>query len=374
MKLTALTLTSLDIPFKVSFSHASATRNKTQTAWVTACADTVIGYGESCPRAYVTGEDMVTVNAFFARHHDDIISSIHDMASLKRWVDLHEVDIDQHPAAWCAIELALLDLFGNQVGSNIEVLLAVTTLQGEYVYTAVLGDSPLEAYAKQVKQYAAMGFEDFKIKITDDVATNQVKINLVKQSIPSARIRLDANNLWTDADMAIQQLTKLPGPLFAVEEPLAAGDVQGMNAIADALGIKMILDESFLNKSHFQFLLDKPEHWIINLRVSKVGGLIRGLECAALAKQYGISCIVGAQVGETSLLTRAGLTLAQACKPNLLAQEGAYGLHLLEEDICEQPLMFGQQGKLDASKVSSLAQPGFGLAINVTHSKNKRGQ
>ena len=152
MTLTSLTLNSLDIPFKVSFSHASATRDKTQTAWVTVCAETIFGYGESCPRSYVTGEDMGTVNAFFEQHHDDIISSIHDLTALKHWMDLHEADIDQHPAAWCAIELALLDLFGKQVGSNIEDLLELTPLQDEYIYTAVLGDSPLEGYAKQVKQ------------------------------------------------------------------------------------------------------------------------------------------------------------------------------------------------------------------------------
>jgi len=367
MTLTSLTLASLNIPFKVSFSHSSATRDKTQTAWVTAQSGTVTGYGESCPRPYVTGEDMDSVTAFFKRHHDDVVTSIHDLASLEQWVASHEADINQHPAAWCAIELALLDVLGKQTGNNIEALLGINALQGEYVYTAVLGDSPIEAYSKQVKQYAAMGFDDYKIKITDDVASNQVKINLVKESIPNARIRLDANNLWTDSVMAIEHLEKLPAPLFAVEEPLAAGDIKGMNAIADALGIRMILDESFLNKSHFQFLLDKPEHWILNLRVSKLGGLIRSLECAELAKQYGIHCIVGAQVGETSLLTRAGLSLAQACKPNLVAQEGAYGLHLLEEDVCEKPLMFGKQGKLDASKTSSLTQPGFGLTMNANH-------
>jgi len=366
MTLSSLTLSSLEIPFKVSFSHSSATRDKTQTAWVTAQSGSLTGYGESCPRSYVTGEDMGSVTTFFQRHHDDVIASIHDLVSLQQWVASHETDINQHPAAWCAIELALLDVFGKQVGNHIEALLGVNALHGEYAYTAVLGDSPLEVYAKQVKQYAALGFDDYKIKITDDVAINQVKINIVKESVPGARIRLDANNLWDDANTAIEHLVELPSPLFAVEEPLAAGDIKGMNAIAYALGIKMILDESFLNKSHFQKLLDKPAHWILNLRVSKLGGLVRGLECAELAKQHGINCILGAQVGETSLLTRAGLTLAQACKPNLVAQEGAYGLHLLEEDVCEQPLMFGKQGKLDTNKISGLAQPGFGLAINVS--------
>lgn len=366
MTLTSLTLISLDIPFKVSFSHASATRNKTQTAWVTARSEQSTGYGESCPRSYVTGEDMGSVKTFFEKHHDDVIESIHDMASLRLWVDSHEADIDQHPAAWCAMELALLDCLGKEAGSSVEDVLGLPALNGEYVYTAVLGDSPLEAYAKQVHQYASLGFKDYKIKITNDVAINQEKIDLVKSCVLGARIRLDANNLWTDTMMVIEHLSSLAESVFAIEEPLPAGDIDGMAAVARALNIKIILDESFTNKSHFQRLLDDPQYWVINLRVSKMGGLIRALACAQLAKQYGISCIVGAQVGETSLLTRAGLTLAQACKPNLIAQEGAFGTYLLENDICDKPLMFGKQGKLAASDISGLAKPGFGLSIKTS--------
>ena len=71
--------------------------------------------------------------------------------------------------------------------------------------------------------------------------------------------------------------------------------------------------------------------------------------------------IVGAQVGETSLLTRAGLTVAHAAGDALVAQEGAFGTFLLERDVCDPPLMFGAGGVLDVSAHPMLAGSGLGL-------------
>ena len=365
MELTSLTLTSLDIPFKLSFRHSSATRNKTDSAWVAASSENATGYGESCPRSYVTGEDMVTVVSFFEQHHDELLHTIHDLVSLRQWVASHEAEINQNPAAWCAIELAMLDLLGKENHCTVEQLLGLPALQGEFTYTGVLGDSDIQTYTQQVKQYASLGLMDFKIKVSDDVSINLEKINIIQGIMPVSRVRLDANNLWLDSNSAIEHLSHLSTAIFAVEEPLSKGDFDGLAEIAETLKVKIILDESFTNRQHFQPLLSHPQYWIINLRVSKVGGLLRAIEYATIAKEKGIACIVGAQVGETSLLTRAGLTAAQACKDNLVAQEGAFGLYLLEKDVCDKPLMFGKQGKIIASEIDGLEKPGFGVSVNI---------
>ena len=78
-----------------------------------------------------------------------------------------------------------------------------------------------------------------------------------------------------------------------------------------------------------------------------------------------IAVIVGAQVGETSLLTRAALPVAQAAGDRLVAQEGGFGTFLLERDVCTPPLMFGAGGQLDISAYPSLTSAGFGLICNV---------
>ena len=72
----SLTLKELAIPFKVVFRHAAASRDKAETAWVTASTKTKTGYGESCPRVYVTGEDMVSVQHFYDQYHGELMADI----------------------------------------------------------------------------------------------------------------------------------------------------------------------------------------------------------------------------------------------------------------------------------------------------------
>ena len=62
-------------------------------------------------------------------------------------------------------------------------------------------------------------------------------------------------------------------------------------------------------------------------------------------------------------MTRVALTPAQAAGPSLVAQEGAFGTHLRERDICDPPVMFGHGGVLDPAACGPASAAGFGVAI-----------
>ncbi|HEY6507524.1 MAG TPA: hypothetical protein VIY56_05900, partial [Vicinamibacterales bacterium] len=55
---------ALAIPFVVAFRHASAERRETATVWVEARRGPHVGYGEGCPRPYVTGETVESALSF----------------------------------------------------------------------------------------------------------------------------------------------------------------------------------------------------------------------------------------------------------------------------------------------------------------------
>jgi L-alanine-DL-glutamate epimerase-like enolase superfamily enzyme len=116
-----------------------------------------------------------------------------------------------------------------------------------------------------------------------------------------------------------------------------------------------------LREAQLAELPGPPDRWIINVRVSKMGGLLRSLDVVRRARAAGFGIIVGAQVGETSVLTRAALSVAASTGSSLVAQEGAFGTHLLQHDVCDPPVMFGPAGQLDGS--AFVGAPGFGLAI-----------
>jgi L-alanine-DL-glutamate epimerase-like enolase superfamily enzyme len=366
-RIRQLELKPLVIPFTVAFRHASAERFETSTLWATATLDAgLTGFGESCPREYVTGESLETAQHFFGRHEQALLEQIVDVVSLRAWMASNAPDIDANPAAWCALELALLDVFAKGDGKTVEQLLALPEIAGTFYYTAVLGDASSKAFAAMADEYRRFGFSDFKVKLSGDLERDRAKMAVMRGlGIEGIRVRADANNLWSDAVEAIRFLRSLDCALFAIEEPLGPNQYSALAQIGDELGCRVILDESLLRAS--PGFNPRPAvagvGWLLNVRVSKMGGLLRSLDLVAAARRSSVGIIIGAQVGETSLLTRAGLTVAHAAGDALVAQEGAFGTRLLVRDVCEPPLMFGQGGVLDSAAFPMLRGAGFGIPI-----------
>lgn len=354
-----LRLYELRIPLKITFRHASASRNTTESLWVeTYDGRSTTGYGESCPRSYVTGETFDTCRQFLATHGNELQSSIRSMDDLRSWTAAHAAEIDQAPAAWCALELALIDLLARQQNCSWEALLGLPELEGCFQYTAVLGDQDDASFAAQLDQYRSWGFEDFKIKLSGDPDRDARKFeHLDAAGVDASRVRLDANNLWTNPADAATHLGPFTQAFAALEEPLQPNAYAEMRRLSSTLGKPIILDESFLRLDQFAEIESDPATWWINLRVSKMGGLLRSLEVVQQARQLGIPMIIGAQVGETSILTRAALPIARQATGILKGQEGACGTHLLEQDVQDPPLMFGAGGRIAVVDYPDLRRP-----------------
>jgi L-alanine-DL-glutamate epimerase-like enolase superfamily enzyme len=342
---------ALELPFKRTFAHASASRSVGQSLWVEVRGrDGVAGYGEGCPREYVTAETLAGALAFVSRRETEWVESIYDLASLMRWSRDHAEEIDASPAAWAAVELALLGLLGKRNGRSLEALLGQPEIAGQFRYTAVLGDSPAPRFEAELARYCGAGFHHFKIKLSGDAQRDAAKAAALHAAgIAPARVRADANNLWSDPDEAIAFLSDLDYPFMALEEPLTTGDYDGMARIALERRCVIILDESLLRAGQLDALRGAGAPWLVNLRISKMGGVLRALALTERVRREGLRIVVGAHVGETSLLTRTALTVAHAARDILVAQEGAFGTHLLERDVIEPPIMFGAGGVLEAA-------------------------
>jgi len=364
MRINGIDAWRFPAPFKVVFRHASASRSEADNIIVAARGpDAVTGYGEGCPREYVTGETAESAAAFIEKYKPSVMRQVEDLEGLRSWIQLHGEEIDANPASFCALEIAILDLLGKLEQRSIEGLLGTSRLSGTFSYSAVLGDASLSARQQQVEQYWRMGFRDFKVKVSGDAERDRRKLALLTcHADPNLRIRLDANNFWRDAADVIGYLKSLDAHVFAIEEPLQSGNLEGFRHVARECAVKVILDESLVRTGQLKALTD-PECWIVNLRVSKMGGIMRSLELAQEAVRRGIGLIVGAQVGETSILTRASLTVMNRHRPEIIAAEGAFGTHLLERDLSEPGLTFGPEGALKVGRDLNPASPGLGLEV-----------
>ena len=77
----------------------------------------------------------------------------------------------------------------------------------------------------------------------------------------------------------------------------------------------------------------------------------------------GCKLVIGADVGETSLLTRTALTVANSARDVVIAQEGALGTHLLAHDVVDPSLMFGRGGLLRIPTRALSHHSGLGMTV-----------
>lgn len=357
---------SLSVPLKQSFKHNTAERKVTETVFVQIKNGLLRGYGESCPRTYVTGENVDGALSWIESKIPEL-ATLGSLDYLKSWQKAHKEEIDKNLAAWAACEIALLDYFANEKNVSIDKLLGLNEISGSFQYTAVVSDENGEKLAKTLGLYLQLGFKDYKFKLSGDYELDKKKFStlfeLAADKKDTLRVRIDANNIWPGkVDEAIRYIQSLEVNFFGIEEPLGPHDFSGLSKLSLALNnTPIILDESLLRIEDIITAHQYPGVWMPNIRVSKVGGIQRALDIAQKTKELGCKAIVGAQVGETSILSRAALTVVNAYRDIVMAQEGAYGTLLVEKDVAVPDLRFGPAGLLTwATPLTS------GLGLNIS--------
>lgn len=357
MQRRRVTIRRARIPFRTVFKHASAARTIAENVIVLIeDEDGLVGYGEGCPRPYVTGESQESAQAFLHRRAESVAVEVDSVAALHAWIS-GDREIDANPSAACALELALLDLLGRRAVAPVERLLGLEPIAVSPRATAVYGDSSPLAFAAQYAAFGWNGMRDSKLKLSGDPQRDRRRARWLARRGP---VRFDANNLWADSAASVPKLAPLARYAWAVEEPVKARDFEGMAKISRETGLAIILDESFLVAADLD-VIPTDGTFVVNVRVSKLGGLIRTLKALRDAGARGVKVVVGAQVGETSILARAGLVAVSAAAQAMLGYEGGYGVHLLAHDVCSPSLTFGRQGAFSANILSCLSRPGLGL-------------
>ena len=177
-------------------------------------------------------------------------------------------------------------------------------------------------------------------------------------------VRVDFNNAFSSKDINafIQYLNKLNYNFSAIEEPFEPFAISAMAEIMELFKIPIILDESFTKVQDIESI-NKYDNFIPNIRISKMGGLLRTVSITEKTIQNIGQLVLGSLVGETSILSRLWLIVAGYCGGHLYAGETAYSTHLLEHDITEFPIIVEPPGVLNVPE-KVLKSPGLGIDIS----------
>ena len=350
-RIEAITIYKLKIPFHQAFHHATQSREESD-AVIIRVKDSrgQTGYGEALPRPYVSGETTASMIVHLRERLAPQIFArtwvagwaTFELLDARRpeWTQSHDDAVSAWNAAFCAVELALLDWSLKSLTTSLAAFLPPA--RNEVVYSGVISsDNPAEA-ATLAKRMTKFGLRQLKIKV--GTAADADRVAAVRQAVgPQVALRADANGAW-NAPQAVDELNRLkPYNLQLIEQPVPAGDLAGMKKVRAETGLPVMADESLVTIEQARQLIEAHACDYFNIRLSKCGGVTGSLAIAKLAEQAGIKIQVGAQVGETAILSAAGRTLA-AHLPALAFAEGSFGTWLLSEDIAFEDVSFGYAG------------------------------
>jgi L-alanine-DL-glutamate epimerase-like enolase superfamily enzyme len=345
MNITRLTLNKTCIPLNYQFiqSNNSGSRNSS-AAIISLMSDSGnTGYGEACPRTYVTGENIHTMKNDLERIKKSLFScSIYSFEDLFQFATRHS---SIGPATSCALELALLDLWSKEVEKPIHELIQVDMdFCTEYGIAIPLYKPE---FIKNVLETMPVREPAFiKIKNDADVEGLLLKLEVIKNHFgQDVEITIDGNGGLTfqEANTMINLLYKKG--VYSYEQLLPVHDLDGYRKLNSIYGkyVNIILDESLVTIEDARTAIKYKTCNAFNLKISKCGGITKTKAIYDQAQNNGISCRMGAHFGETGILSKAQ-GISNAMMKDLTHYEGLYGAHLLKEDVVEPSPMMDRNG------------------------------
>ena len=382
MKIASLKAYRIHVPLKRKVTHASYSRTESESILVRCeLEDGTVGWGESVPRSYVTGDTADSIlSQYQATDFRDLTDwrweSTAEMVSLCHSLKLaappagpaaYELRGCLGNAARCALELSLLDAATRALNVPISDVLtcldedqALTQQRPEMRYSAVLTSM------KPVKQtllsllYRLTGFRQCKVKVgmpgCDDLALLRKVRRLTGRRMG---LRIDANEAWTRSELEAHDAALSSLEIQSIEQPVAHASLTELKGIRGHLKAWVMLDESLCSYQDAEQSIAEGYCDAFNLRISKLGGLIPTFQIARLAQQAGIHCQLGCQVGETGILSAAGRHFASHIR-GIEFLEGSFDRYLLSQNIINEEISFQWGGKAPALK-----GPGLGVTVNA---------
>ncbi|CAL8981258.1 L-Ala-D/L-Glu epimerase [Rhodoplanes serenus] len=225
-------------------------------------------------------------------------------------------------AARNALDCALIDLAAKRAGTPAHALLGLPAPQPlTTAYTISLG--PPDAMARAAAAAAHRPLLKVKLGAPEDRA----RLAAVRRAAPAATLIVDANEGWSEADLADNLAACAEAGVALVEQPLPAGADAALARLPHP--VPVCADESVHDRATLSALRDRYE--AVNIKLDKTGGLTEALAVAAEARALGFELMVGCMVC-TSLAIAPAVLVAQGARfvdldgPLLLVADRPHGV------------------------------------------------
>jgi o-succinylbenzoate synthase len=312
MKITGIRLGRVRVPLRTPFKTALRTVEAIDDIVVMIHTDTGhVGWGEAPPTAVITGDTHETITrAITVSIAPRLIGA--DIAELDQLTAAVQRALERNTSAKAAVEIALYDLHGQMKGSPLYQLLGGGTPR---VYTDItISVDSVDKMVADTLSAIGRGFRSLKVKVGKDIDMDIERVKAIHTAVAGrASIRLDANQGWTpeQAVRALHVLESAGIGLDLVEQPVKAGDLDGLEYVTSRVATPVMADESAFSVDDVAEIIRRRAADIVNIKLMKSGGISSALRIADLCAGHGMQCMMGSML-ETSISVAAAAHVAVA--------------------------------------------------------------
>lgn len=265
---------------------------------------------------------------------------------------LHQLPIRGHQMARAALENAFWDIFATVANTPLAQMLGGSR---HHVPVGIsLGIEPTpQALMHRIEHAIADGYQRIKLKIKPgwDVAI----VREVRERWPDIVLQVDANAAYSRADSAtLRELDQFG--LLLIEQPFHYDDLLDHAWLQGQIQTPICLDESIQSPEHARWALELDACGVVNIKVSRVGGLAAACQIHHLCAQHNIPVWCGGML-ETNIGRATNVALASL--PNFsMPGDMSASARYYQHDIAQPDFVLNED-----STLSVPASAGLGVHI-----------
>ncbi|MFE7118960.1 enolase C-terminal domain-like protein [Streptomyces sp. NPDC057654] len=377
------------VPMERPFAHTAHARARTESVLLTLRWQGAEGWGEGAPRPYVTGETAESAVAALRSLDTALLEPLLAAEGFSGAVaalaalDLPRLlgGLHRAPAAAAALETALLDALCRRHRRPLADVLDVCPWAADALAApggAAPGGAPpggaASGGAPPVSQVVDLSrtpeellgalsaaalarLAHVKLKALPSPEETAERARGVRALLgPGVRLSVDVNCGWPpERAEAGARLLQEAAAVDWIEEPTTPRQWRVLHRIQEA-GVPVMLDESAVDPADVTWAAAAGAATLVNIRVSKCGGLLPALRTAVRARECGMRVQLGVQVGEIGPLWSVGRTLA-ARLADLAAVECGRQDEWFPEPLTVPPY------RVDRERHAALPPPGAGHGL-----------
>ena len=268
-----------------------------------------------------------------------------------------------------AVDIALWDLFGKQLGVPVYELLGGRMRPSLPAYASWLyATEDLDALAAEASAWAAQGFGAVKQRLPygplEGVRGIRLNVELVRTVVdavgPDVDVMADAYMSW-DAGYAIRCICAIEDAgirLRWLEEPVIPDDVRGLARIRAAVDTPISAGEHEATRHGFRELVETGAVDVLQPDVNRLGGITEARRVWALGETFGLDVIPHLGFAHNAHLAIASLAtpLLEYMPPPTSADEA-------DEDQVFW-IAFPDEPRADGGRVVLSERPGLGITLD----------